>query len=101
MYLLHVWKKTGKLSYFLNHIPWQGNDPTGGPGGIGNPAGGAQILEQLTLSPDGNHYSGTFTETAYDPAGNIEVTFTRHFTAAIHWEGEYTPEPIDRFTSAK
>ena len=80
-FCLGVWKRTGKLSYFLNHIPWQGNDPSGGPSGIGNPAGGAQILEQLTLSPDGNHYSGTFTETAYDPAGNIEVTFTGTLSA--------------------
>ena len=80
-FCLGVWKKTGRRSYFLNHIPWQGNDPSGGPSGIGNPAGGAQILEQLTLSPDGNHYSGTFTETAYDPAGNIEVTFTGTLSA--------------------
>ena len=80
-FCLGIWKKTGRLSYFLNHIPWQGNDPSGGAGGIGNPAGGAQILEQITLSPDGNHYSGTFTETAYDPAGNIEVTFTGTLSA--------------------
>jgi hypothetical protein len=80
-FCLGVWKKTGKMSYFLNHIPWQGNDPTGGPSGIGNPAGGAQILEQITLSPDGNHYSGTFTETAYDTAGNSEVSFTGTLTA--------------------
>ena len=80
-FCLGVWKKTGKLSYFLNHIPWQGNDPTGGPGGIGNPAGGAQILEQITLSPDGNHYSGMFAETAYDPAGNVEITFTGTLSA--------------------
>ena len=80
-FCLGVWKKTGRLSYFLNHIPWQGNDPSGGAGGIGNPAGGAQILEQITLSPDGNHYSGQFTETAYDPAGNIEVSFTGTLSA--------------------
>jgi hypothetical protein len=80
-FCLGIWKRTGKLSYFLNHIPWQGNDPSGGPGGIGNPAGGAQILEQITLSPDGNQYSGTFTETAYDPAGNIEVSFTGTLSA--------------------
>ena len=80
-FCLGVWKQTGRSTYFLNHIPWKGNDPSGGPGGIGNPAGGAQLLEQLTLSPDGNHYSGTFTETAYDPAGNIEVTFTGSLSA--------------------
>jgi len=80
-FCLGVWKKTGKSSYLLNHIPWQGNDPSGGPSGIGNPAGGAQILERITLSPDGNHYSGTFTETAYDTSGNIEVSFTGTLTA--------------------
>ena len=80
-FCLGVWKQTGGLSYFLNHIPWQGNDPSGGAGGIGNPAGGAQILERITLSPDGNHYSGTFTETAYDPAGNIEVSFSGTLSA--------------------
>ncbi len=80
-FCLGVWKKTGGHSYFLNHIPWQGNDPSGGPGGIGNPAGGAQILEQVTLSPDGDHYSGSFTLTAYDTSGNVEVTFTGSLSA--------------------
>jgi hypothetical protein len=75
-FCLGVWKKTGKLKYYLNHIPWRGNDPTGGPGGIGNPLGGTQITEQVTLSPDGNSYSGYFTLTAYDTSGNIEVSFT-------------------------
>jgi hypothetical protein len=80
-FCLGVWKQTGRLSYFLNHIPWQGNDPLGGAGGIGNPQGGAQILEQVTLSPDGNHYSGRFSLTAYNTAGNIEVTFTGTLSA--------------------
>jgi hypothetical protein len=80
-FCLGVWKKTGRLSYFLNHIPWQGNDPSGGPSGIGNPQGGAQLLEQVTLSPDGDHYSGTFTVTAYDTSGNIEVTATGTLSA--------------------
>ena len=80
-FCLGVWKKTGGHSYFLNHIPWQGNDPSGGPGGLGNPAGGAQILEQVTLSPDGDHYSGSFTLTAYDTSGNVEVTFTGSLSA--------------------
>jgi hypothetical protein len=80
-FCLGVWKKTGRFTYLLNHMPWQGNDPSGGPSGIGNPAGGAQILERVTLSPDGNHYSGTFTETAYDTSGNIEVSFTGTLSA--------------------
>ena len=80
-FCLGVWKQTGRLSYFLNHLPWQGNDPSGGAGGIGNPEGGAQILEQVTLSPDGNRYSGTFALTAYDTAGNVEVSFTGTISA--------------------
>lgn len=80
-FCLGVWKQTGRLSYFLNHIPWQGNDPSGGAGGIGNPEGGAQVLEQVTLSADGNHYSGWFTLTAYDTAGNQTVSFTGSLSA--------------------
>jgi len=80
-FCLGVWKKTGRLSYFLNHIPWQGNDPSGGPSGIGNPQSEDQLLEQVTLSPDGNRYSGTFTLTAYDTSGNIEITATGTLSA--------------------
>jgi hypothetical protein len=80
-FCLGVWKQIGKLSYFVNHIPWQGNDTSGGAGGIGNPTGGAQILEQVTLTSDGDHYTGKFTLTAYDTLGNVEVTFTGTLSA--------------------
>jgi hypothetical protein len=80
-FCLGVWKQTGKLTYFVNHIPWQGNDTSGGASGIGNPEGGAQILEQVTLSQDGDHYSGKFILTAYDTSGNVEVTFTGTLSA--------------------
>ncbi|MGC1869405.1 MAG: hypothetical protein WA700_00485 [Acidobacteriaceae bacterium] len=69
-FCLGVWKQTGKRQYFLNHIPWQGNDPNG------NPQGGAQILEQITLNPDGNQYSGTFKFQAYDTGGNPTLMIT-------------------------
>lgn len=75
-FCLGVWKQTGKLKYYLNHIPWQGNDTSGGPYGIGNPQGGVQLTEKVTLSADGNAYSGTFTLTAYDTSGSPTVTFT-------------------------
>ena len=39
------------------------------PGGIGNPTGPVRLLQQVTLSPDGKHYSGTFTLDAYDISG--------------------------------
>jgi hypothetical protein len=69
-FCLGLWKQTGRREYFLNHIPWQGNDPNG------NPQGGAQILEKITLSQDGNHYSGTFNFQAYDINGNPTLMIT-------------------------
>ena len=69
-FCLGVWTQTGRLKYFLNHIPWQGNDP------MGNPQGGAQILEKIELSPDGNSYSGSFSFTAYDTTGKPTLTIT-------------------------
>jgi hypothetical protein len=69
-FCMGVWKKTGRNSYKLNHIPWLGNDTANAPSGIGNPAGPARIFEEVTLSPDGKHYTGKFTLDAYDTLGN-------------------------------
>ena len=66
-----VWKKTGRLRYKVNHIAWAGNDTTNAPTGVGNPAGPTRIVEEVTLSPDGKHYTGTFTLDAYDVSGNL------------------------------
>ncbi len=75
-FCLGVWEKTGARSYYVNHLPWLGNDTANAPSGIGNPTGGAQITERVNLSEDGNHYSGTFTLTAFSPTGGVEVKFT-------------------------
>jgi hypothetical protein len=75
-FCLGVWEKTGARSYYLNHLPWLGNDGANAPGGIGNPTGGAQIIERVTLSEDGNSYSGTFTLVAYNLDGTKAITFT-------------------------
>ena len=75
-FCLGVWERTGKFTYYLNHIPWQGNDTTNAPSGIGNPIGGTQILEKVTLKPDGNSYAGTFKLDVYDTSGNGAVSFT-------------------------
>ena len=76
-FCLGVWEQTGKFKYFLNHMPWQGNDTANAPGGIGNPTGGAQIIEIVNLSQDGKSYSGTFTLTAYNTDGTpAGVQFT-------------------------
>lgn len=48
-------------------VPLSGCDP---PSGIGNPEGAVQLIEEVTLSPDGKHYAGTFTLDAYDTSGN-------------------------------
>ncbi|MBB6144235.1 hypothetical protein HNQ77_002187 [Silvibacterium bohemicum] len=74
-FCLGVWQQTGKRQYFLNHIPWQGNDPTG------TPTGGAQMLEKVTLSPDGNSYTGKFTFQAYDINGNPSLEVSGTLTA--------------------
>jgi hypothetical protein len=75
-FCLGVWERTGKSTYYLNHIPWAGNDAANAPSGIGNPTGGAQIVEQVTLSPDRNSYSGIFKLDAYDLNGKVEATLT-------------------------
>jgi hypothetical protein len=76
---LGVWERTGKSKYKLNHLPWLANDTTNAPSGIGNPSGPTRLFEEVTLSPDGEHYSGTFTLDAFDTAGNL----TAHITGAI------------------
>jgi hypothetical protein len=75
-FCLGVWEQTGPTRYYLNHIPWQGNDATNAPSGIGDPEAGAQLTEVVNLTPDGNRYSGTYTLTAYNGSGQRSVQFT-------------------------
>ena len=65
-----IWEKTGKSKYKLNHLAWFANDAANAPTGIGNPTGPVRVLEEVTLSPDGKQYAGTFTIDAYDVSGN-------------------------------
>ncbi|HEY1272660.1 MAG TPA: hypothetical protein VGF08_11770 [Terriglobales bacterium] len=67
-FCMGVWKKTGRLTYKLNHIAWFANDTANAPSGLGNPTGPARVVEQITLT-DGNHYRGRFTLDAYDTSG--------------------------------
>ena len=53
-FCLGVWEKTGDRSYYVNHLPWLGNDTANAPSGIGNPTAGAQITERVALNEDGN-----------------------------------------------
>jgi hypothetical protein len=69
-FCMGVWKKTGVNKYKLNHFAWLANDTANAPGGIGNPAGPTRIFEEITLGPDGKHYTGRFTLDAYDTSGD-------------------------------
>ena len=82
-FCLGVWKHTGDRTYLLNHIPWMGNvyDPTVPPSTIGAPQGGAQIIEKITLSPDGDSYTGSFTLQAYNTDGSTSTSFTGTISA--------------------
>jgi hypothetical protein len=75
-FCLGVWEKTGSHSYYVNHLPWLGNDTANAPSGIGNPTAGAQITERVSLSEDGDKYSGSFTLVAYNLDGTKAITFT-------------------------
>jgi hypothetical protein len=64
-FCMGVWRQIGPRHYFLNHraIGWA-------PGGT-EPAYVATILEDVTLSPNGNSFSGSYIVTAYDLSGHF------------------------------
>jgi hypothetical protein len=78
-FCMGVWEEVGKCHYKLNHFAWMGNDTTNAPGGIGKPTGPTRIVEDVIVSGDGKHYSGTFTLDAYDTSFNL----TAHIVGVI------------------
>jgi hypothetical protein len=66
-FCLGMWEKVKERTYRLNHFPLP-YDATGtvfvGP---------VNIRAEVTLTRDGNQYSGTFTYEQYDPTGKIVV----------------------------
>ena len=64
-FCMGVWKKTGDSSFKLTHIAlsWDSSGTTF--------VGPANIREHVTVSRDGNSYSGTFSLTQYDTNGNV------------------------------
>jgi len=80
-FCMGVWKQVGPRTYLLNHwaLSWipgyipggatsggtSSWDQVGGTNSAFAPAGPTNIQETVTLSPDGNHYTGTFTITNY------------------------------------
>jgi hypothetical protein len=82
-FCLGVWEQVGRYRYKLNHFAWGGNDadPNAPPGTVGPPsAGPAHFTEDVELSRDGNHFSGTFTLDAPD-TNNVVTSFTGMVTA--------------------
>jgi hypothetical protein len=83
-FCMGVWEQVGRAEYKLNHFAWGGNDADPGvpPGTVGPPsAGPTHITEDVTLSRDGNHFSGRFTLAAPD-TNNVVTSFTGMVTAA-------------------
>lgn len=76
-FCLGVWEQTDRSHYFLNHFPWYANAfPNTNASGIGDPQGPTQIREWITLSPDGDHFTGKFELDAYDLSNNKTASFT-------------------------
>ncbi len=75
-FCMGVWEQTGPRAYKLNHwaLSWipayipgatQSWSEVGGPDSAFQPAGPTNIQETITLSADGNTYTGKFTITNY------------------------------------
>jgi hypothetical protein len=80
-FCLGVWEQIGRSKYYLNHFPWFSNQfPNDTNNGIGEPVGPTRITETITLGPDCNHFSGTFTLDAFDTTGKIDV---QSFTGVV------------------
>jgi len=64
-FCMGVWQQIGPRHYFLNHraIGWVSGATT--------PAYVATVLEDVTLSPNGNTFSGSYIVTAYDLTGHF------------------------------
>ena len=63
-----VWTQTGKNTYKLKHPSWTFDSN-------GNLTGTAVIRENITLSPGGNKFTGTYTISYYDTSGNPAGSF--------------------------
>ncbi len=63
-FCLGVWGQTGFLTYEVNHFPLSYNATTGALANLIN------LREQITLSPSGDSFTGTFTLNVYDTKGS-------------------------------
>jgi hypothetical protein len=74
-FCLGVWEKAGAREYKLSHFPLPWNPTLGDlyPGTnipMGQPVGTLHIKAKVTLAPDGQSFTGTFTQMLYDTSGN-------------------------------
>jgi len=83
-FCLGVWQKVGPNKYKLNHFAWYAKQFPTGPGDqgtdIGPSVGPTHITETITLSPDGQSFTGKFQLDAYDINNTIVQTFTGNVT---------------------
>lgn len=77
-YCMGVWKNTGSSVYRLNHygLSWDPTTSTTSPLGL------ASIRENVTLSSDGDSYTGLFVITQYDESGNVLATIKGKLVAS-------------------
>jgi hypothetical protein len=64
-FCLGVWKQVGQCQYKLNHFATYWDSTTNvlvGP---------ARVQEEVTLNPEGNQFTGSFSIDQYDEAGNV------------------------------
>jgi hypothetical protein len=66
-FCMGTWVRSGYFSYELNHFAL-GYDAT-----TGNLVAKVNIVENITLDPSGNEFTGTFVENVYDPVTGAHV----------------------------
>ena len=65
---LGVWEQTGPRSYKLKHPSWSFDN-------TGTLQGTVMIREKVTVSPDGNSFTGSYTYDVYDISGKFVVEY--------------------------
>jgi hypothetical protein len=73
-FCLGVWENVGSSKYELNHFPLSWNPD-------GTLLGPANLRENVTLSPDHNSLTGTFTLDQYNTGGILQVHLTGNVQA--------------------
>ena len=68
------WTQTGVRTYKLKHPSWSFDN-------TGALLGTVLIRETVTLSPDGNSYSGSYTYDVYNTSGVFQVEYTGQIKA--------------------